>query len=84
MKEMNDRSFKDVKRILEEIKCLFFNTLDLWIYIYIYIYIYISPLVINYHDLCFFLLILIRHFLLYTFYVFEHKVICLFFFAHTN
>lgn len=42
---MNDRSFKDRERILEEIISLFFNILYLWTTAYI------SSLVISYYNL---------------------------------
>jgi hypothetical protein len=42
--EMNDRSFEDRERSLEEIKSLFFNTLYLWTAAFVY------PLMISYHD----------------------------------
>jgi hypothetical protein len=41
---MNDISFEDRKRTLEEIKSLFFYTLYLWTKSFA------SPLMINYHD----------------------------------
>jgi hypothetical protein len=61
-KEMNDRSFEDHKRTLEEIKYLFFNTLNLWTVAYV------SSVVISYHDL-FILSLIVRWLVLYTFYV---------------
>jgi hypothetical protein len=52
---MNDRCFEDHKRSLEKLKSLVLNTLYLWIAAYI------SPLlVINYHDILFFLPLLSR------------------------
>jgi hypothetical protein len=41
---MNDRSFEDWEKTLEEIKALFFKTLYLWITAYV------SPLTISYSD----------------------------------
>jgi hypothetical protein len=41
---MNDRSFEDRGKTLEEIKSLFFNTLYLWTADFV------SALVISYHD----------------------------------
>jgi hypothetical protein len=43
-REMNDRSFENRDKTLEEIKSLFFNTL------YLRIAAFVSPLVISYHD----------------------------------
>jgi hypothetical protein len=60
-REMNDRSFEDRERTLEEIKSLFFYTLYLWTAAFV------SPLVISYHDfLVLFFLLLVRCFLMYT------------------
>jgi hypothetical protein len=42
-REMNDRSFEDHERTLEEIKSLFFNT-------YLWTAAFVSSLVISYHD----------------------------------
>jgi hypothetical protein len=42
---INDISFEDRERTLEEIKTLFFYTMYLWTVAFV------SPLVINYHDL---------------------------------
>jgi hypothetical protein len=56
---MNDKSFKDRKMTLEEIKSLFFNTLYLWTTIFV------SPLVISYHNFLFFLPLLDMWLLLY-------------------
>jgi hypothetical protein len=41
---MNDRSFENRKRTLEELKSLFFSTLYFWTTIFV------SPLLISYHD----------------------------------
>jgi hypothetical protein len=43
-REMNNRSFEDCERTLEEIKLLFFNTL------YFSTVAFVSPLEINYND----------------------------------
>jgi hypothetical protein len=43
-REMNDRSFENRKRTLEELKSLFFSTLYFWTTIFV------SPLLISYHD----------------------------------
>jgi hypothetical protein len=47
--EMNDRSFEDHERTLENIKSLFFNKLYLWTAAFV------SPLVISYYDFPFLL-----------------------------
>jgi hypothetical protein len=56
---MNDRSFEDRERTLEELKSFFFNTQYLWTVAFV------SPLVLSYH----FFFLLARCFLLYTSYV---------------
>jgi hypothetical protein len=58
-KKMNDRSFENCERTLEEIKFLFFNTLYLWITVFV------SLLVIVIMIFLFFLLLLVRWLLLY-------------------
>jgi hypothetical protein len=44
---MNNMSFEDHERTLEEIKSLFFNTMYLWTIAFV------SPLVISYHNFLF-------------------------------
>jgi hypothetical protein len=58
---MNDRSFEDCERTLEEIKSLFFNILNLWTAAFVFQLVIIISL--------FILLLLARCFLLYTSYV---------------
>jgi hypothetical protein len=43
-REINDRSFEDREKTLEEIKSLFFNTLYLWTTTYVF------PLAVSYQD----------------------------------
>ena len=57
---MNDRCFEDHKRSLEKLKSLVFNTIYLWTAAYV------SPLVVSYHDILFFLPLLSRWLLFYT------------------
>jgi len=59
-RDINDSSFEDHKKTLEEIKSLFFNTLYLWTATYV------SPLVISYHDFLVLFVPLARWLLLYT------------------
>jgi len=61
-RQKNIRSFEDRERILEEINSLFLKILYLWAVAYV------SPLTISYSDFLV-LLLLVRWFILYTFYV---------------
>jgi uncharacterized membrane protein len=58
-REINDKCFEDRERTLEEIKALFFCTL------YLLTVVFVSPLVISFHDLLFFFLLLTRCFFMY-------------------
>jgi hypothetical protein len=60
---MNDISFEDCEKTLEEIKSLFFYNLYLWAVVFVY------PLVISYHDFLVLFLLLVMCFLMYISYV---------------
>jgi hypothetical protein len=68
-RKMNDRSFEDREKTLEEHKSFFFNILYFWAAAFV------SLLAYDYHDFLFFFLLLARCFLFYTFMCFSLLII---------